>query len=408
MRVLHISLFPPTRQNLGGPSALTYYLAKHKAKNIDKIDLVYLSGSEIAMPHYNEFALEVFSNVKKLKRQYAPMLLFKCLDFLGIPHKFIGSAYRFLPIINIEKRLNLKEYDLIWIYPCVLFPWLQAISHRHKVVLTTPDCSLLHYELALRVYSNNSSEHALLQNDRQYKKLPRLHKEAIIREMKIAKSNAILHVVGRDDLFRYGQLNPALKKIFYSPHPVSGFKRKTNTLVSPKLSVLMSGNNHSIYSGSMYDDICDLIAANSYLKDYICISFLGSNFDRNAELLFNAGYEVSSQKWVDNYENELLRHDLHVFGLRVGTGTKGKVLSSMATGLVCLGNHHAFENIEVDHNELLEYNKVEEIPKMIKHVCQNREEYRTRTQKLQHNLLERHKEENAAEHFWDNVLKHLE
>lgn len=49
--------------------------------------------------------------------------------------------------------------------------------------------------------------------------------------------------------------------------------------------------------------------------------------------------------WVSSYTDLISDVHVQVFPIRVGTGTKGKVLSAVAMGCLCIGSSEAFSNI---------------------------------------------------------------
>lgn len=67
------------------------------------------------------------------------------------------------------------------------------------------------------------------------------------------------------------------------------------------------------------------------------------------EKLVANGYEVECKSWVEVYAGEVIKHDIQLFPISVGSGTKGKVLDALSMGLLCIGSEIAMENIYVKH-----------------------------------------------------------
>jgi len=49
--------------------------------------------------------------------------------------------------------------------------------------------------------------------------------------------------------------------------------------------------------------------------------------------------------WVESYHALMNSIDVQIFPIAIGTGTKGKVLSAMSAGCICIGTPYAFSNI---------------------------------------------------------------
>ena len=52
--------------------------------------------------------------------------------------------------------------------------------------------------------------------------------------------------------------------------------------------------------------------------------------------------------FVDVYVDEIIKYDIQLTPISVGTGTKGKVLDAIANGLLVIGTPYAMENIAVE------------------------------------------------------------
>jgi hypothetical protein len=57
----------------------------------------------------------------------------------------------------------------------------------------------------------------------------------------------------------------------------------------------------------------------------------------------NISYEHIS--WVEDYAELLRSIDVQIFPIAIGTGTKGKVLSALASGVISIGSAESFANI---------------------------------------------------------------
>jgi glycosyltransferase involved in cell wall biosynthesis len=289
-----------------------------------------------------------------------------------------------------------------------MYPWKQLVSASQRCMITTPDCSLLHYELALKIYPKSTQIRSKLNKDPQIKNLDALYNQSLFRENEIAYSKSIIHVVGVEDLKRYNTINPNKTDVFFSPHPISDFKKKSNYFQNNKISVLISGTNHSIYNGDYIDKVIKVILKNSKeLSEKISITFLGKNFEENITALIAENFDVEHLRWVDSYEDEIIKHDIHLFALQLGTGTKGKVLCSMASGLICVGNKYAFENIIVDDDLLINFKNENDFLDILKNIDKNKKYYIKNALKIQKQVIKNHSSERSAKIFWNKLKEFI-
>jgi hypothetical protein len=114
----------------------------------------------------------------------------------------------------------------------------------------------------------------------------------------------------------------------------------------------------------------------NYLKEHYIFTFLGKGWEKHVETLRSAGYEVKHIRFAENYQEELIKHDIQITPIAIGTGTKGKVLDALANGLLVIGTPYAMENIAVKHGEsCIEYRTPQEVIEVLKDIPQNIRKY---------------------------------
>jgi UDP-N-acetyl-D-mannosaminuronate dehydrogenase len=64
------------------------------------------------------------------------------------------------------------------------------------------------------------------------------------------------------------------------------------------------------------------------------MTFLGKGWDFAVTQLRNVGYDSQRLGFVDVYLDEIIKYDIQLTPISVGTGTKGKVLDALANGLM--------------------------------------------------------------------------
>ena len=80
--------------------------------------------------------------------------------------------------------------------------------------------------------------------------------------------------------------------------------------------------------------------------------------------LKSKGYGLIRDK--DMYADEIKLHDIQLFPISVGSGTKGKVLAALSMGLLCVGSKIAMENIFIkDRHSCYIYDCALEIPSIL-------------------------------------------
>jgi hypothetical protein len=404
MKVLLISLYPPTRHNIGGPSSLPFYLAKHRPDTIS-IDLFYYEGYEEKETVFINDLKSVFQNITCIRRtpkwKYFPLRLLQ--EFSLVP-ALRGVSLKHLPRAKDLKKAVNGNYDLIWIYTGLLFPWAKALK-RYRQVMTGPDNLLLHHQLVNQIYVKNGLPVPGNISSRAVKK----HYDfALHRERRWAVSKTLLHVVGEDDKRIYDELG-ASSHSFFSPHPYYDFEPIHHPIdqTTGKLTILVAGVNGSVYSGSYFDEVVDLLKANKDLANHFRFLLIGKDFETPFSILQQSGFEVAYHQWVQSYELAIADCHVQFFPIILGTGTKGKVLCALATGLLAIGNRHAFENIRFEPLEdaiFLENGDVPGVIEAFRRIQSNRALFAEKARRAAEKIRVQHDPALTAELFWKTVI----
>ena len=89
-----------------------------------------------------------------------------------------------------------------------------------------------------------------------------------------------------------------------------------------------------------------------------------------------AGYETNQISFVDVYLDEIIKYDIQLTPISVGTGTKGKVLDALANGLLVIGTPYAMENIAVENNKsCVIYRNTTQLMSILKEIPHQRSRY---------------------------------
>ncbi|GAB3938589.1 glycosyltransferase [Mucilaginibacter myungsuensis] len=398
MKVLLVSAFPPSKHNINGPSALPYYLAaqRHPEIDIDLINFVQPNANELVTADLKKVFANIINVPKTPKHIYYPV---RALQKTGIVKATSGIYFDYLPNRKVLKQINESNYDLIWIYPHTLYPWYKRLSHLN-VVMTGPDCSLLHLKLVKKIFSKSKSNKFSINIDKRIS-------EANFYEKRWSLSKALIHTVGKDDLDQYIELGAA-NHSFFSNHPYSSYKPSLEPIVnaSGKLKIVVSGVNNSVYIGDLWNRIVDKLVENRELNHHYEFIFIGKDFEDGEQKLIAAGYNTSLSTWVESYEDRIAQAHIQLFPIILGTGTKGKVLSALATGLLCIGTAFALENILIDPNDdAILFGSEQEAINALYDIAGHKSKYNAMAHAASVKVRDMHSSQNTAKEFWDYITK---
>lgn len=370
MNIVFITQITPTEDNFNGPSALMYHLLLHRASDIS-VCIFTTNSNQVTDQEIDSIArkmnakIEVFSTKKKLRlfaKQKVAHIFAKLKGEIEIPIRYTEK----LPVWVLDKIQSIKP-DFIWLYPHNCLGFIQQLD-GYKMVVTGPDCASLHLSRALRdsfVFRNNADV-SLSWN------------ELILNyERELAKKQVLIHLVGQTDVDYFRCLSGNDNAVFF-PHPHYNLANKVIDLQNKsKIKVVLSGKP-DIYTNTDVNEFMRLLltSTDKLLKDRFEYTFLGKMWNPYVDKLVWAGYEVKQIGWVDNYIESLAEYDVQIFPISVGSGTKGKVLDALSTGLVCIGSDYAFENIAVEDGEsCCVYKRCIEILDFLKKIAECPSEY---------------------------------
>ena len=395
MKCAVLQAFPPHRYNLQAPTANPFQLLTHAPEGLN-IDLYYFSGAP-----QHKASSESYIKTLRLRSSeemsgpggvgaYAKLAFARARGFPG-------SVGLFPPVRDVIDRINRSDPDLIWMYPHWLIDWIPRLKCSN-VVVSGPDSAVLHNERALGYGDLDAA------GVRREQRLLRCN---LRLEKAWGKTSARMHMVGQEDVRRYLELNNGNAKAFYVPHPLYDvIPVKTSIAHRPgKLRVFFSGGGGTVFVGSHLRRAIDSISMRKDLADRIEFRFVGKGYEEHARRLENSGFATSMADWVDSYEEELATGQVHVFPIAVGTGTKGKVLTALGCGLLCIGSDFTFENIQIDkERDCLRYRQPEEVAEMLSAILDDRERYSKIALATAEKVKEKHSSAKVSAQFWNEAL----
>ena len=397
MRCVSLQAFPPHKYNVQAPTANPFQMMRY-APELVQMSLYHFEGApEHAKSSEESLRLLPLYRKRAISR---PTGLGRVWNLAlarsrGLP----GSVGMFPPSKAAVKELNDEDPELVWMYPHWLIDWVPRLQCEN-IVITGPDSAVLHNERALAYGSLNAS---------QRKREQRLLRRNTKLERSLGKMNVRVHMVGRKDAERFEELTGHKDKAFFVPHPLYDYIPVKESIAGAggKLKVLLSGGGGKVFEGDHLQRITAILERDSVsLRTEFSFKFIGRGYDECIGRLKRAGFEVTQADWVEDYENELASAHLHLFPQAVGTGTKGRVLSALATGLLCLGSEFAFENIEIDtERDCFLYREPEETVHMLHTIVDDRQASARIARIASEKVRTMHDPKRTSRTFWNLAAK---
>jgi spore maturation protein CgeB len=262
-------------------------------------------------------------------------------------------------------------------------------------MLTMPDCVPLYYQRLLADrWILSSSMYRMIGNCIQYFKNVRMERE-------YPPKNICYHLVGEDDRKALLRINPDVDAHFIH-HPHYNYSdKKVIRFSQPKIKILIAGK-YDLYMKTEFDNIIPYLCNNHELNSSYSITFLGKGWDFAVKMLNDAGYESKRLGFVDVYLDEIIKYDIQLTPISVGTGTKGKVLDALANGLLEIGTPYALENIAVeDGRSCLIYHSPEELINILNDIPNDISHYETIAEAGRKDVLEQHDRKKVSSELFE-------
>lgn len=394
MKIALITLHTPTATNHRGASALPYHIIKYRNIDIE---------TEIWTYNINECSAELITQTEETlnvkihlvpKNQMMGILESRLLRFF-LPYPVL--YYRMLPneiICDIDAWLGNDGKNGVWIYG-------EDIAHhisnfpQYRCVVTTPDCEAMYYYRELSHRGQFTRLIPLFRNAIMYNKYARMA-EAFPTE------NVRYHLVGKEDSEFLKNINPMVDATFIN-HPHYDYSdKKVIKFSQPKIKLLIAGR-YDLYMKDKCDELFEaMIKVAQDLKELFVITFLGKDWDIWREKLSFAGYDVDYIRFAPDYMEELIKHDIQITPIGIGTGTKGKVLDAFANGLMVMGTLRALENIQVVNGEsCVLYDKAEDAINALRDISASPWKYEQMAKAGREAVLDYHDSNRISQQFFN-------
>lgn len=396
MKVLLITPLTPYKENRGGATGLPYHLLKERPKDIEVI--VY-SFNRNKLPYNTIKSLEKELNVsiKLLKvPRWIDLIMKLHLTFIRVFLKYPINYYIKLRQKDV-KELNGINPDLIWGYTQE-FAGIMKQFPNCKRLHTLPDCYSLHFyrRLGLRVTMNNLAErwNVILNYIKNYR----------MENIYDSNNGIVYHLVGEEDKNFLLEINSDLNANFIRHPHYEIARNRVIRFCQPKIKLLITGR-YDLYCRQLADELTPCLVRNiNLLKDKYSITFLGKDWENHVNTLRQAGYEVCHIKFAPDYIEEIIKHDIQLNPISIGTGTKGKVLDGVANGLLLLGTPYALENIAVEPGKsCVEWHNASEVPDILVNIYNNRDKYERMAEAGRTAVLSEHNPSKVSQHLFSLI-----
>lgn len=377
MKILLVSIFMPSPENRRGPSQLIFDLSRYAPCNVE-IDLLVYGDESCTTPNETH---ELFNEIRIIKPEKLSSI------------RYSVSARLPRRIYSPPGDIEYHSYDLIWLYQEWLYYEYKKI--HSNVLVTGMDCSVM-------LYSRSLLKNPLYRSLSMFFKVLRsLHLENCIGQ------GHCFHTVGEFDLSFFKRINKRASA-FYSPHPLPSYRVNKKSTFNERevVTIALTGGFSKFYHGNLIHQILRVFEKRKKL-DKLRWFFLGKGWEFAANRLRLVGYEVEHETWVEDYQSFMDEVDIHLVPIQVGAGTKGKVLHSVASGIVTLGSGYAYENILDSQDSPLVFRNAIEVHSRILQFIEDRKTFTSVTAEIADYTRDCFEPGTAVQLFWDNVMAYL-
>lgn len=413
MNITLVTFVTPSSENIRGTSALPYHLIKGgrptpslpegEGDIAHNFSIYTFNNNALSDEKIAEVSQELGAEIKTV-----PMpLWYQWMFRLHILFLRIFMKYPFINYIKLPQKyvneIKARKPDMIWVMGEELSRIVKQFPNQRRIQIGPDTESLYYYRMMGRRFVMNNPL-SYWKNALMYRKYARMEREFC------TDKDFTYYAVGEEDVRHLQQLNPKVQaKFLRHPHyEISKLRTKNEELRmrfhSPKIKVLIAGR-YDLYMKQEADLLSSQFTVHSsQLSENYVITFLGKGWEKHVETLRSAGYEVNHITFAPDYIEEIVKHDIQITPISIGTGTKGKVLDALANGLLVIGTPYAMENIAVEHDRsCIVYNDPHEVIDVLLEIPQNLERYEQMAAEGQKRVLELHNRQRIADELFGRV-----
>lgn len=392
MKVVVVTGYTPTPENTRGISGLLYAILRYRPKNVI-IKIYSYNFNSIGEDERNHISKELNAEIVIVKKPTWSKLFRNV--WMGRFAKFFMKNHIecYMPNQQTTNILKKEEADLIWVYPYFFYKYAKLMPNQQFVV-TACDCEAL---INVRKFETRHC----LKNSKVLRHTYLMLKKGLYFEGEWNLPNLKVHFVGKEDKEFYERIYGYYNSHFIL-HPHYSLNDKEINFSKPKLKVIMTGG-YDIYTE---DDVNlmlpNLLKYNEELHQHYEFTILGKKWESVKRKLEENNFACTYKTWVDDYAEELVQHDIQLAPISYGTGTKGKVLSALANGLLVVGSEYALENIAVTNNDsCVRYSNASEIASILLEISNDKIKYEQIAEKGRKQVRTYHNPEKISNLFFE-------
>ena len=348
MKIVFISPVTPYKENMGGPSGHPYHLMIKRPSDIE-ITVYSYNQNNLSDETIKEVENELNIKIKLVKQPWWYKFILQLhLTFIRILLRFPISYYIRLPRYIVEEICN-SHPDVVWGY-CQEFSGILSQFKKFKRIHTTPDSYCLHWYRRIGrpfTLSHYAEYFRVVMNYIKYYRMESCYDNS---------KNIKYHFVGDADAEFVKRINPTIDAHFLRhPHYEIENPKREIRFHQPKIRLLIAGR-YDLYSYEASNEFFSMLQNldnpdKEFFKEHYELTILGKGWYAKVNELRKFGYEANLIDFAPDYIEEIIKYDIQINPLSVGTGTKGKVLDALANGLLVIGTPYAMENIAVENNK---------------------------------------------------------
>jgi hypothetical protein len=393
MNIILISNITPTPDNYRAASALSYHLLKYRPSDVE-IEVYSFNSNGVENNRIRDIEDKLHVKINVISRSKMITWMFKLhlvflKNFLPYPFDYYNTLSH-----SVVEEIKRKNPDGIWINGDSLSLAVKAFPEYHRVQ-TMPDCVPLYYHRLMGDRFLFGSFYRMMGNCIQYYKNIKMEREYSVDK------NIHYHLVGEADKLYLKKINPKVQAHFIRHPHYNITDKKLIKFSHPKIKILIAGQ-YNLYMKTAFDDLLPELCKHQELAASYSMTFLGKGWDFAVTQLRNVGYDSQRLGFVDVYLDEIIKYDIQLTPISVGTGTKGKVLDALANGLMVIGTPYAMENIAVENGKsCIIYEKLEQLISVLTDIPNHTSQYEGIAMAGREMVLKFHERATVSKHLFD-------
>ena len=392
MRIALITNTTPASDNIRGTSALPYHLMSRRPENV-KIDVYSFNFNRLSQEKIAEVEKELGVKIQILPRP-------KWLDLVIQLHLLFVRVLLRLPILCYVKLKKKKMGELIsskpdgiWIYGEEMARVAKQFQSIRRVQIL-PDSEAMYYHRML-------GSRFVFQKTSKFWRSMIMYRKYLRLERSFDTDNITYLTVGEEDAkFLKNNNTEADARFLRHPHYNVKNPERPLSFSKPKIKMILAGQ-YNYYMQQTADEWIPQLCKSSSLADKFEFTFLGKGWERHAESMKAAGWQVQHITFAPDYQEELIRHDIQLTPISIGTGTKGKVLDAIVNGLLVIGTWYALENVAVeDGTSCICCDEAERLPRILANIAADPSRYERMALAGRDAVLREHGREKVAKEYF--------